>query len=279
MAFEQSVNLAVSTVATAPSPASSGTSLVVGAGEGARFGTPPFNVTVFPAAADPTPANAEIVRVTARSTDTFSTIVRAQESTVARSIVVGDRVVLTPTAKTFTDIQSYIDAIAGVLTVHGNDTTIHRQAATNYATMPLTELDRAYTSSAYANNLAGWNLTQTGFTVLTGQLVMPADTTGGNIAFRAMVGAASAGQVRLEVSFWVVAAGGSLSASTVGTTGTNNVSLTANTLAATDWTTSTAAAAGALVVCRFTRNGDHASDTLAATAFLQSLAVAYPARV
>ena len=97
-------NFAYSTVATAPSPASSGTSLVVAAGEGARFPAVPFNATVWATGALAIPTNAEIVRVTAISTDTF-TIVRAQESTSARTVVVGDQIAATVTAKTLTDIE------------------------------------------------------------------------------------------------------------------------------------------------------------------------------
>jgi len=98
-------NFAVSLVATAPSPAASGTSLVVTASEGSRFPAVSFNATVWPAGAQPTPANAEIVRVTNISTDTF-TITRAQESTSARTIVVGDQIAASVTAKTLTDAEA-----------------------------------------------------------------------------------------------------------------------------------------------------------------------------
>jgi hypothetical protein len=98
-------NLAISAVATAPSPDTSGTSLVVTGGHGTRFPSVPFNATVWPANAQPTPANAEIVRVTAISTDTL-TIVRAQEGTTARAIIVTDQIAATITAKTFTDIET-----------------------------------------------------------------------------------------------------------------------------------------------------------------------------
>lgn len=99
-------NLAYSTVATAPSPATSGTSLVVTAGHGTRFPTPGngYNAIVWPAGVLPTPANAEIVRVTGKSTDTL-TITRAQESTVARTIVVGDQIAVAITKKTLTDAE------------------------------------------------------------------------------------------------------------------------------------------------------------------------------
>src|SRR5262245_38877759 len=114
MAFDQHQNLAYSTVATAPSPALSGTSLVITAGHGVRFPTPGagFNVTIWPAGAIPTPANAEIARVTARSTDTF-TIVRAQEGTSARAVQVGDQIALTVTAKLLTDIEATLSGTTG----------------------------------------------------------------------------------------------------------------------------------------------------------------------
>lgn len=102
-------NFATSLVATAPSPATSGTSLVVTAADGAKFPTPPFNAPVWPAGVQPTTANAEIVRVTAISTDTF-TIVRQQEGTSARTIVVGDQIGANITAKTLTDVE---DTFAG----------------------------------------------------------------------------------------------------------------------------------------------------------------------
>lgn len=105
MAFDAHKNLAYSTVATAPSPATSGTSLIVQAGAGASFPTPPFNATIWPANTQPIPSNSEIVRVTGISTDTL-TIVRIQESTSARSVVIGDQIAATITAKTITDIES-----------------------------------------------------------------------------------------------------------------------------------------------------------------------------
>lgn len=105
-------NLAVSTVATAPSPATSGTSLIVAAGQGARFPAAPFNATIWPAGSTPDPSNAEIVRVTAVSTDTL-TITRAQEGSSARTVVVGDQITATVTAKTLTDIESgYVPIVA-----------------------------------------------------------------------------------------------------------------------------------------------------------------------
>ncbi len=97
-------NFAYSTVATAPSPASSGTSLTVASGGGALFPAPPFNAVVWPTGEQPLSTNAEIVRVTAISTDTL-TITRTQEGTSARSIIVGDQISAAITAKTLTDAE------------------------------------------------------------------------------------------------------------------------------------------------------------------------------
>jgi hypothetical protein len=102
-------NFAASTVATAPSPATTGTSLTVAAGQGALFSTPPFNAEVCPAGTAPSATNAEIVRVTGIATDTL-TIVRGPQAGdpggINRTIVVGDQIFEGPTRKTFTDIET-----------------------------------------------------------------------------------------------------------------------------------------------------------------------------
>ena len=99
-----SKNLAWSTVATAPSPAASGTSLVVGSGHGVRFPSPaadgPFKITVWDATATPYPttSSAEIMLCTGRIGDTLA-VVRAQEGTTARTVTVGDVVSAGQTAE------------------------------------------------------------------------------------------------------------------------------------------------------------------------------------
>lgn len=105
MAFDAHANFALSTVATPPTPATSGTSLVVAAGTGTRFPTPPFNVTIWPANALASATNAEIARVTAKTTDTL-TITRAQESTTARTVLAGDQIMAGLTVKTITDLET-----------------------------------------------------------------------------------------------------------------------------------------------------------------------------
>jgi hypothetical protein len=105
MAIDAHANFGVSSVAVAPSPATTGTSLTVATGEGTRFPAAPFNATVAPSGVLATPANAEIVRVTARSGDVL-TITRAQEGSVARAVVVGDLCVASITAKALQDIET-----------------------------------------------------------------------------------------------------------------------------------------------------------------------------
>lgn len=113
MALDPTKNFAITTVATAPSPASSGTTLVVATGDGAKFPAPStdgaFNVIIFPEGEQPDASNAEIVRVTGRTTDTL-TITRTQEGTSARTIGTGDIVMLGLTDKMIDDIVTEINA-------------------------------------------------------------------------------------------------------------------------------------------------------------------------
>lgn len=103
--FDGHKNFAETTIATAPSPALSGTSCQVAATTGVLLPAPPFNATVWPAGVLATSANAEIVRVSAVATDTL-TIARAQEGTSAISIATGYQIAACATAKTFTDIEA-----------------------------------------------------------------------------------------------------------------------------------------------------------------------------
>jgi hypothetical protein len=97
-------NFAYSLVATAPNPADTGTSLIVTAGQGALFPAVPFNATIWPTNVQPISTNAEIVTVTAINVDTF-TIVRAQEGTIARSVIIGDQIAATLTVRTMNDAE------------------------------------------------------------------------------------------------------------------------------------------------------------------------------
>jgi len=111
MALDNAKNFVVSTVAVAPSPADSGTSLEVSSGDGSLFPDPSsvgeYNCVVKPATDQPLITNAEIVRVTAVSGDTL-TITRQQEGTSARTILVGDSIAQVPTAKFRDDANSHI---------------------------------------------------------------------------------------------------------------------------------------------------------------------------
>jgi len=97
-------NFAISLIASAPSPATSGTSITVTTGEGVNFPAVPFNAVIWPTGVNPTNSNAEIVRVIAIATDVF-TIIRTQENTSARSVVVGDQISASITAKTLNDVE------------------------------------------------------------------------------------------------------------------------------------------------------------------------------
>lgn len=139
MAFDDHANLAYSTVAVAPTPALSGTSLTVAAGQGALFPTAPFNVTVWPTGVFPLASNAEIVRVTAVVGDVL-TIVRTQEGTSARAITVGDQIANTITDKVITDIEAAITAggltnikvSAGTLSAERSDLTFENSNGVSF---------------------------------------------------------------------------------------------------------------------------------------------------
>lgn len=150
MAFDIHKNFSISTVATAPSPATSGTSLVLATGEGALFpSTYPYNVVVWPVGVKPLASNSEIVKVTNRSTDTL-TIVRQQESTSARTVVIGDQVALSMTAKLLTDIETSVD---GKKFYHG---IVARSTAAGSNCLPLQITTTTFTLTATAPNPASY---------------------------------------------------------------------------------------------------------------------------
>lgn len=84
-------NLALGYVKTAPSPATTGTSLTLETNEGSRFPTTTtasFYVTLMPADEHPNSDNSEVVEVTDRTGDVL-TIVREQRGTTAQNVSVG----------------------------------------------------------------------------------------------------------------------------------------------------------------------------------------------
>lgn len=118
MSFDVHKLAAVSTVASPPSPAVSGTSLVVATGEGGRFpSSGSFDVVVCPAGESPMWAagsaaggNFELLRST-RSGDTFS-FARAQGGTSARTILAGDRFYQPYAPRALTDIENGVAPLA-----------------------------------------------------------------------------------------------------------------------------------------------------------------------
>jgi hypothetical protein len=88
----------------------SATTIVLKSGEGARFPTLSAGDYFFATLID-TSNNLEIVKVTARSTDTL-TVVRAQDGTTARAYSTNDRFELRPTAALFTEVIQKADAAA-----------------------------------------------------------------------------------------------------------------------------------------------------------------------
>jgi hypothetical protein len=96
----------------------------------------PFNATVWPTGVQPLSTNAEIVRVTAISTDTL-TITRAQESTTARTIVVGDQFSASITNKTLNDLE-YLPYVAktAAYTIAATDYIINCTANRFTVTLP-----------------------------------------------------------------------------------------------------------------------------------------------
>jgi len=83
------LNFATSLIETAPSPATSGTSLTVRSGQGARFVA--GQATIYPASGVIDPTTSEVVTITP-SGDTLA-LMRAREGTAARWIQAGDVII------------------------------------------------------------------------------------------------------------------------------------------------------------------------------------------
>lgn len=219
-------NLAISTVVTAPVPAASGTTVVVGAGQGARFPTSasaenPAPVVVWPVATSLDASGvgaAEIMWCVGVSVDTL-TVVRAREGTTARTIVAGDQIANVFTASALTELRAGTsDHSAATTTVHGIVDTSALETAAGAALKVSTHTSASdpHGDRAYADSL----------------------TTGGTPAVRITVlGATFSPTVELAAGSsatvtWTVEETGSTSAGlapmiTMGTSATRHVDMTA----------------------------------------------------
>jgi hypothetical protein len=110
MSFDEKKNLAKSIVATAPTPPASGPVLSLTAGTGTIFGPGPFNALAWPPGVEATLANAEILRVGEVVGDTMNDLVRGRGGTSAKEIEDGWQFAMVPTAETWEQIQSAIEA-------------------------------------------------------------------------------------------------------------------------------------------------------------------------
>lgn len=119
-AFDSHKNFAITTVTTVPTPATSGTTLIVS--DATIFPATPFNAVVWPINTQPTATTAEVIRVTSIVGNTL-TITRNQESSIARAITVGDAVANNITARALTDIESILQS-ASVITTTGTSAAL-----------------------------------------------------------------------------------------------------------------------------------------------------------
>lgn len=121
--FDAHKNFGITTVTVAPVPPTGGITVVVS--DSTVFPAVPFNATVWPAGAQATRSNAEIVRVTNIVSNTL-TISRTTESSSARSITSGDQIAATITKKTLTDIETFLTSIGNSWTgtIAANNLTV-----------------------------------------------------------------------------------------------------------------------------------------------------------
>jgi len=108
MPFTLHPNAAIGVVAIAPTPPTSGATLTLQPGQGAKFGAPNVRVAIAPPNVDPIAlaAAVEFALMTDCTGDVL-TLTRATEGpNGARAIQVGDLVYATPTGAVFTDLES-----------------------------------------------------------------------------------------------------------------------------------------------------------------------------
>ena len=127
---------------------SSSTTIVLVAGQGARFPTLSAGDYFYATLID-TSNNLEIVKCTARSTDTL-TVERGQDNSTARAYATNDRFELRPTAALFNEKANDADvttALAGKVSLAGDSMTgqlnVHNSTQTNFASTLAESVSRA----------------------------------------------------------------------------------------------------------------------------------------
>lgn len=132
---------------------SSATTIVLTAGQGARFPTLSAGDYFYATLID-TSNNLEIVKVTARSTDTM-TVVRGQDNTTARAYSTNDRFELRPTAALFNEKANDADVSATYLPKAGGTLTNDLSISKNQAARTSLKVLNGSTNSAAD---AAWDL-------------------------------------------------------------------------------------------------------------------------
>ena len=139
MAFDVHSNFAYGTVVTAPSPATTGTTIVIGTSTFADFPDPgtatAYNCVDWPAGSAPLSSNAEIVSVVGKATNGTLYLARNQESSGTRTIVAGDQFSMNITAKNLTDVEQnvFIPSVPGTdHTAYGLKTSFVSAGSVNF---------------------------------------------------------------------------------------------------------------------------------------------------
>ena len=112
MAYDALSNFSYETVTTAPSPATTGTTMVIGTTNYAQFPDPStsgsYNCVAWPAGTFPLASNSEVVRVVGKATVGTLYLSRNAESSGTRTIGTGDQFAMNITTKRLTDIQGVL---------------------------------------------------------------------------------------------------------------------------------------------------------------------------
>lgn len=167
-------NFSRTLVATAPSPATSGTSLTVTTGDGSlKFPTVPFNLVLSPSGAVPTAANSEVVRCTAVVGDVL-TIARAQESSTARTVIVGDVVTGAITKKWYDDIEGDLASLQTQASLQAAQIAARAVADTGwYVASGLALAQNATTLTSVSTTIASSLFNKTTHGLVAGDSVVP----------------------------------------------------------------------------------------------------------